>query len=239
MGLFGKSNAKKTNGVKKTPSKKNNQKGAPNPKEVLTAADFVTESKDWYRSQYVRMTKAVFVVLGILFLSFLLNLFLLFKEPPTRFFATSNDLRVVELTPLDDPLVTDVGLSNWVAEVVSETFSYSFVEWREKFVEIRQHYTDQSYKNLLLAIRESGNLDMVRKNRLVSKAGVDPSRVIITNRGLLNGKQTWRLEVPLNVTYESSEGTTNRQELMGMVVVQRVSVVEHPRGVKIIQMRFK
>lgn len=234
MDIFGLFKSKK-----RVVSEKGKTLKIPTNKKKFTASDFITESKDWYRDQYKRMTKVTLVTLVILFVSVLFNVFLFIKEPPTRFFATTNDLRVVELTPMDEPLITDNGLTNWVSEVVGESFSYSFTDWRESFMEVRQHYVEKSYNAFLTAMQESGNLEMVRKNRLISKAGVDPSRVVITNRGLIGKKHTWRMEVPLNITYESSQGTTNRQELMGTVIVQRVSIVEHPRGVKIIQMRFK
>ena len=207
--------------------------------QELHSAHFVIESRDWYRNQYKSMSGAVFICLCLLAISLLFNVVQYMAEPDTKFFATSTDMQIVELSPLEDPLISEAGLTNWVAQVVSDTFFYSFVDWRDNLLNMRKYYSDKGFASLIKAMKSSGNLDMVRNNRLISKAGVNPAEVVIVNQGILSGKMTWRVEVPLKRTYESSDGIENRQNLDGLVVVQRVPVTESDKGVKIIQMVFQ
>jgi intracellular multiplication protein IcmL len=55
----------------------------------------------------------------------------------------------------------------------------------------------------------------------------------------VGGKATWKIEFPLVVSYESSQGVESTQNLMATVLVCRASTVTSPRGVVIQQVVLK
>ena len=57
--------------------------------------------------------------------------------------------------------------------------------------------------------------------------------------GLVGGTATWRIEFPLVVSYESSQGVESTQRLVATVLVRRASTVKTPRGVVIQQAVLK
>ena len=65
------------------------------------------------------------------------------------------------------------------------------------------------------------------------------STPVITASGLVGGKMTWKVEFPLIVSYESSQGVESTQHLMATVLVCRASTVTTPRGVVIQQVVLK
>lgn len=225
-----KKQAQKTNA-----SNKNKQKAG---NKTLSSTHFVLESREWFRNQYKNMLYVLLITLILLCLSLLFNVIQFMSKPETKYFATNENMRVVELTPLNESLVTDSGLQNWTAQAISEMFSYDFNNFRENFTDAREYLSEDGYKKLLKSVQDSGNLEMVREERLVSIAGVDPSRVVIVNRGVLKGRMTWKVEAPLSITYESSKGVEHTQELIGTILVQRTSEINNPRGIQIIQMVF-
>ena len=81
-------------------------------------------------------------------------------------------------------------------------------------------------------------LDMIKEKRLSVSAVATRAPVIIAS-GLVGGKATWKIEFPLIVSYESSQGVESTQHLMATVLVCRAPTVTTPRGVVIQQVVLK
>ena len=192
----------------------------------------------WYRLQYQRAMKlAVGLVLVLLACAAAIGL-LVIKQPAPRYFAATPDLRLAPLVPLDKPVLTQQGLLNWVTETVSNAVSLDFLEWREKLSRTREHFDEEAFKSFVASLNSSGILEMIRDKRLSVSAVVTRAPVIIAS-GLVGGKATWKIEFPLTVSYESSQGVESTQKLMATVLVARASTVTTPRGVVIQQIVLK
>ena len=79
---------------------------------------------------------------------------------------------------------------------------------------------------------------MIQEKRL-SVSAVVTRAPVITASGLVGGTATWKVEFPLIVSYESSQGVESTQRLMATVLVARASTVLTPRGVVIQQVVLK
>jgi intracellular multiplication protein IcmL len=177
------------------------------------------------------MTLAVCAALAVIAM-------LVLTRPTPRYFAATPDLRLAPLVPLDKPVLTQQGLLNWVAETISNAVSLDFLEWREKLTRAREHFEEEAFASFVASLNSSGVLDMIRDKRLSVSAVVTRAPVIIAS-GLVGGKATWKIEFPLVVSYESSQGVESTQNLMATVLVRRTSTVTSPRGVVIQQVVLK
>ena len=91
----------------------------------------------WDRAQYKR---SLMVALAAILLSMgmlLFSIILFLTKPEPRYFSVTNDFRVVELAPLSEPMVSDAGLLNWSADVVTRTFSLDFLHYRQQLTDVR------------------------------------------------------------------------------------------------------
>ena len=79
---------------------------------------------------------------------------------------------------------------------------------------------------------------MIQEKRLSASSVATGAPVIIAS-GLVSGKATWRIEFPLIVSYESSQGVESTQRLIATVLVCRASTATTPRGVVIQQVVLK
>ena len=192
----------------------------------------------WYRTQYQRAMKLALVLVLALCVSAAVNVLLIVKQPTPRYFAATSDLRLAPLIPLDKPLLTQQGLLNWVTETISNAVSLDFLEWREKLSRTREHFDEEAFKSFVASLNSSGILEMIRDKRLSVSAVVTRAPVIIAS-GLVGGKATWKIEFPLTVSYESSQGVESTQKLMATVLVARAPTVTTPRGVVIQQIVLK
>ena len=163
---------------------------------------------------------------------------LILNQPTPKFFAATPDLRIAPLIPLNQPVLTQQGLLSWASETITGSLSLNFLEWREKLESTRPNFDDEAFKSYLASLQSSGILDMIRDKRLSASAITTRAPVIIAS-GLVGGKATWRIEFPLIVSYESSQGVETTQRLLATVLVCRASTVKTPRGVAIQQVVLK
>lgn len=193
---------------------------------------------DWYRVQFHRAMKLALGLTVALCASMGVAALLLLNQPKPRYFAATSDLRLAPMIPLDQPLLTQEGLLTWTANTICGAMSLDFLEWRKKLDAIRPDFDPEAYKSFLASLQSSGVLDMIRDKRLSASAIATRAPVIIAS-GLTGGKATWRIEFPLIVSYESSQGVESTQKLLATVLVCRASTVKTPRGVVIQQVVLK
>ena len=201
-------------------------------------AETIIGGLGWYRSQYQRAMKLAVGLVLLLLVCVALVVLLVLRQPTPRYFAATPDLRLAPLIPLDKPVLTQQGLLNWVAETISSAVSLDFLEWREKLSTVRENFDDAAFKSFLASLGSSGVLDMIKEKRLSVSAVVTRAPVISAS-GLVGGKMTWKVEFPLIVSYESSQGVESTQRLMATVLVARASTVTTPKGVVIQQVVLK
>lgn len=192
----------------------------------------------WYRAQFRHAMKLALGLVAVLCASLAVIALLLLNQPKPQYFAATPDLRIAPLIPLDQPLLTQEGLLTWAANTICGAMSLDFLEWRKKLDAIRPDFDPEAYKSFLASLQSSGVLDMIRDKRLSASAIATRAPVIIAS-GLVGGKATWRVEFPLIVSYESSQGVESTQRLLATILVCRASTATTPRGVVIQQVVLK
>ncbi len=193
---------------------------------------------DWYRAQFRRAMKLALALTVALCVSLGVAAILLLNQPKPRYFAATPDLRLAPMVPLDQPLLTQDGLLTWAANAITGAMSLNFLEWRGKLESIRPHFEDEAFKSFLASLKSSGILEMIQEKRLSASAVATRAPVIIAS-GLVGGRATWKIEFPLIVSYESSQGVESTQKLLATVLVCRASTAKTPRGVVIQQVVLK
>lgn len=201
-------------------------------------AEAIIGGLGWYRVQYQRSMKLALGLVCLLCVSIAMIALLILKQPTPRYFAATPDLRLAPLVALDQPLLTQQGLLNWVTETITNAVSLDFLEWREKLSRVRENFEDEAFKSFLASLKSSGVLGMIQDKRL-SVSSVVTRAPVITASGLVGGKATWKIEFPIVVSYESSQGVESTQHLMATVLVCRASTLTTPRGVVIQQVVLK
>lgn len=192
----------------------------------------------WYREQYQRSMKVNLILGGGLCLSFVVIGLLVMTRPTPLFFAATPDLRLAPLVPLSKPVLTQQGLLNWVTDTITNAVSLDFLEWRSKLTKTRENFSEAAFQSFLDSLKGSGIIDMIQQKRLSASAVVTQAPVIIAS-GVLEGRATWKIEFPIIISYESSQGVESTQKLMATVLVRRAPTVTTPRGVVVEQVVLK
>lgn len=180
--------------------------------------------------------KTLLILLVSLVLNAMLGvlLFYLMTHPPApKYFATSINGRITPLFPLDEPNQSDSAVLQWANQAAIAAYTYNFVNYREELQASSGFFTSEGWTQFLEALQESNNLDAVKAKKLIVSAVATRAPVIL-QKGVLNGRFSWRIQMPVLVTYQSASEFTQQNNVVTMLVM-RVSTLNSPRGIGIAQ----
>lgn len=179
-------------------------------------------------------------VTAIFLLSFVINILLAYllvniaKNPPApRYFPISLNGRVMPLYPLSQPNQTDELMLKWAGQAAVAAFTYNYVNYREELQASSGFFTAEGWQLFLSALKQSNNLDAIQAKKLIVSA-VPISPPVILKKGLVDNRFTWRVQMPILVTYQSATEYTQQNNMVTMMIT-RVSTLNSPRGIGISQ----
>ena len=148
--------------------------------------------------------------------------------------AATADGRLVPLTQLSEPIMTDASLKTWTVSAVTEAFTLGHHDWRMRLGAVRESFTDRGYESFVTSLEDSRFLERIRKKLQVSSA-VAQGVPVVTGTRLYDDRLIWAIEFPLLVTFEAGTRTFS-QELVAEVLVMRVPLWEREAGIAIEQL---
>lgn len=157
--------------------------------------------------------------------------YVILSKPEPRYFATRDDGGILPLTPISEPFLTDSQITNFSVEAITRALTIDFANWRRDLSEASEYFVrPDGWNNYLTAMEGSGVLEFIKTRRLVSTAVANGAT--ITSAGMVGGRYSWTVQIPLTVTYESSSETT-RDDLIAEARIVRVPTWQVPSGVAI------
>ncbi|MBN2690009.1 MAG: type IVB secretion system apparatus protein IcmL/DotI [Gammaproteobacteria bacterium] len=192
----------------------------------------VQNRNHFYRDNYQRvmivlllMVMVNVVLAGLIFYQFT-------HRPSPRYFAMSADGKIVKLQPLRQPVLADDVVLQWAARAAVDAFSYNFVNYREALQKLQNRFSERGWQNYEAALKQAQQLDTVVSKHLVVSA-VATGAPVVLDKGILNGRYVWKIQLPLLVTYQSASEQT-QEPLVITMIVSRVQVFNHPQGIAVV-----
>ena len=180
-----------------------------------------------------KLTLALFLTVSVVALLSLFLLYMVTHPPEPKYFATSVNGRITPLVPFDEPNQSDSAILQWANQAAISSFSYNFVNYTDELQAASTYFTPDGWQQFVQALNDSGNLDQVKNKKLIVSA-VATRAPIILQKGILNGRFSWRIQMPILVTYQSASEFT-QQNIVVTMLVTRISTLESPRGIGISQ----
>lgn len=189
---------------------------------------------EFYRDGYRTLLRVAFIE-GIVILGLLGVIFAIIGayQPENRYFATTEDGRLVPMEPLSQPNLSNPALLSWAAQSVAETMTFGFHDYRRRLQESSRFFTRRGWGSFVQALQESGMIEAVEQRRQVITAAPRAAPTILSE-GILNGNYTWQVELPMMVTYQLGQEQRNMSMTVRLLIV-RVPKLESPNGVGIEQ----
>lgn len=194
----------------------------------------VVTRNEFYRDGFRNLIK-IAVLEGIVIIGLILTLIVYMNnaQPQDRYFATTADGRIMQLQPLDQPNLDTPALLSWVATAVSETMTFSYLNYQKEMQASSKNFTKAGWESFTTALQRSHILDGVNQQQQLVSAQPRSAPILI-QKGVFGGRYRWILQMPLLVKYQGvKESRTDQLQLQ--LVVERVPSLENPAGVGIAQ----
>jgi len=187
----------------------------------------------FYRHTYPQILRLlilmVFLNLGVtVFLSYGV-----FFPKRTAYFAVMPKDREQRIIALDYPVVPRGEVIRWVSQAVISIYNYGFNNWKPRLERSAHYFTPGGYDQFRQALIQSGILNTIIEQKLQVTAVVTGEPVIVAE-GILGGRYSWKVNMPVLLTYLTS-GATSQRRIVVTILVARTPVVNSPRGYAIEQ----
>ncbi len=200
--------------------------------DKVDAVELVRLRNGFYRDGYRKLLSALLVLLVLLFLSLAFNIYQSMSKPEPKYFATTTDGRIMQLFPLSDPMLSPNDLLQWAYGAALDAYNYNFVNYREALQQLQNKFTADGWRYYEDALVQSRNLETVLAKKLVVSA-VATGTPVILDSAVVSGRYSWRVQIPLLVSYQSPNELTQRSVVVTMIV-SRVPTVDYPKGVAVV-----
>ncbi|CAM2747875.1 protein IcmL (DotI) [Legionella steigerwaltii] len=187
----------------------------------------------FYKDSQRKVILALLIALLVNIVLAALLVYMITHPPAPKYFATSINGRITPLFPLNEPNQSDSAVLQWANQAAIAAFTYNFVNYRDELQASSGFFTPEGWDQFLSALQQSNNLDAVKAKKLIVSA-VATRAPIILQKGVLNGNFSWRVQMPILVTYQSASEFTQQNNVVTMLIT-RVSTLNSPRGIGISQ----
>lgn len=154
-------------------------------------------------------------------------------QPENRYFATTEDGRLIPMVALNEPNLSTPALMSWAARAATEVMTFGFNDYRRRLQEASRNFTRRGWESFSKALQQSRIIEMVNVNQQVITA-VPRGAPVIEREGVVQGRYQWIVHLPMTLTYQF--GSQRRSDsLVVTIVIVRVSRLESPNGVGIEQ----
>lgn len=189
---------------------------------------------EFYRDGY-RLALRVAVIQCIVIFGLIGAMFFIIyvHQPENRYFATTEDGRLIPMVPLNQPNLSTPALLSWVAQSASETMSFSFSNYRRNLQQSSRLFTRAGWESFSTALQQARIIESIEANTQ-ELTTVPRGAPILKAEGVVAGQYQWVVQIPVILSYVSGSKTRADNWIITIVVV-RVPRLESPNGVGIAQ----
>lgn len=195
----------------------------------------VVVRNEFYRDGYRNMLRVV-VAESLIILLLVCAMFYVvhIHQPENRYFATTEDGRLVPMVAMNQANLSKPALMSWVAQAVTEVMTFSFLDYRRRLQEASRHFTKDGWSSFTKALDQSGILESVQVNRQIMTT-IPAGAPVLQEEGIgADGRYYWKVELPISVTYQAGSRSRSDKLVVTLIIV-RVPRLESPYGIGIEQ----
>lgn len=194
----------------------------------------VVMRNEYYRDGY-RLALRVAVVQSFIIIGLIASMFFVIHvhQPENRYFATTEDGRLIPMVSLTQPNLSNPALMSWVAQAATEVMTFGFNDYRRRLQEASRNFTRRGWESFTGALQAARIIESIEANSQVISAAPRGAPVL-QSEGVVNGQYQWIVQVPMVLSYQSGSKTRADNWIVTLVVV-RVPRLESPNGVGIAQ----
>lgn len=204
------------------------------PEEAIGNLGAVVIRNEFYRDGYRVALKIVLLMTLIIFAQIGVMIYVVkTNKMEYRYFATTEDGRLIPMAPLSEPNLSSPALMSWVAQAATEVMTFGFNDYRRRLQEASRNFTREGWESFSKALERARIIETVEQAQQVVSA-TPTGAPVIQSEGIFKGRYQWVIQMPMALSYQAGDKVRN-DKLMVTLVVVRVPRLESPNGVGIEQ----
>lgn len=174
---------------------------------------------DFYRDGFTKVLVALSMIIAAISLLIAASIYLVVAKPAPVFFPTDNEWRVVPPIPLDQPYLSTADLTQWVSQTLPAVFNYDFLHYMASYKNNQQYFTQNGFSKYAAILNIYASYGLVSQRKLFVSAAPDGAPFIV-NQGLLDGRYSWWLQMPLVIHFGSLDRGYSQNVTLQILVVR-------------------
>jgi intracellular multiplication protein IcmL len=173
-------------------------------------------------------------VMSIILILLVGVIFLEINKPMQTYFVEDLNGNTAKMLNLKEPNVSTDALFRWVSLAITNAYTINFVDYQQTLDALKPYFTKSGYQNFLEA--SDNRLQDIIKQKLISTAVVSGTPVLL-EEGTVHGFYSWRMQLPIMLSYQGASEKSTKQNLAVNVLVMRVPTKEANTGIGIAQIQ--
>jgi len=145
-------------------------------------------------------------------------------QAPVLYFAVhkKDDKALLQrMVPLASPLYNIQVIRGWAIDAATSAFTYDAANYEHQFaLTLQRYFTEEGAVSFNAALKASGAITQLLSKKLIVSA-VSYRAPIVLAEGVLLGTRTWKIQVPLLVTYQSATEKITNRYIVTLLIVQQ------------------
>jgi intracellular multiplication protein IcmL len=174
----------------------------------------------------------IIALIGVLFYQ------LIHRAPPSYgalFEDEQGQLRVYGLSPLLGPIITRTSLLEWAGLAATSAYTFDAANYQQQLsATMEQYFTQEGSDAFVNSLNISGTIRSVVSKQLTVTAVLQGMPVIL-GEGPLNGTYSWKVQMPVLVTYQGLSGSPTTARLVVTLLIVGVPTSRNPHAIGVAQ----
>ena len=197
----------------------------------------INSTRSNFSKDYIYLLRFIIIMQLILLLGLMFLLFEQFtSEPEPVYFPLKKGDQLIDNVPLEQPLLTDAELLNWVTEAMIVSFSFNYHNYNKIGEKIDEYFDSFGVESYLKIINENKDIQKVVTQKLILSGRPTAAPRIIKD-GIVNGRYAWEVEMPFILRFNNQVSNLSNVLKLNILIV-RVTEQVSPLGVKIVKIEI-
>ncbi len=154
-------------------------------------------------------------------------------SPKNHYFASTDDGRIVQLTPLNEPLLSLQAVEDFAGRAISNTFTFDYANYTTQMTANITSFTTEAFSQIKANVESpQGIVTEAVKNSWAVTTNVMSAPQVPMQGKMPGGQYGWRLIFPVRITFQSENQVRSSRYTVDVVVV-RENQKDNPKGIAI------
>lgn len=214
------------------PKKKQKASKDPNQQRAkMTATELVRLRNNFYRDNYRRLVMMAFFLVVLIAILGGTAFWLFTHRPAPHYFATNIQGGLIEIQPLNQPVLSTEELTGWAARAAEAAFTLNYVQYRAQMESATETYfTNTGGEQYQNALKNSNDLSYIQAGKyIITAKPAGAPRILaqgVIPGGQYKGRYAWQVQIPLTVTARNERSIRPSQLLVDLVIVRSSTMID-------------